>query len=56
MGDKIRVESDNPVLKGEWIVKDKMAPRLRKAIDFLFTRDMKGFNNPCKVVIYRIKD
>lgn len=56
MGDKIRVESNNPVLRGEWIVKDKMAPRLRKAIDFLFTRDMKGFNNPCKVTIYRIKD
>lgn len=56
MGDKIRVESDLPALRGYWHVKDKMAPRLRASIDFLFTRDMKGFVNPCKVTIYRIKD
>lgn len=56
MGDKIRVESNNLVLQGEWIVKDKMSPRLRDSIDFLFTRDMKGFTNPCKVTIYRIKN
>lgn len=56
LGDKIHVESDNPILQGEWTVKDKMATRLKNSIDFLFTRNMKGFINPCKVIIYRIKD
>ena len=56
LGDSIRVESSNPYLNGVWHVKDKMGPKLRKSIDFLFTRDMKGFINPCKVIIYRLRD
>lgn len=56
LGDRIRVECDNPALRGHWIVKDKMANYKKNSIDFLFTRDMKGFDNPCKVTIYRIKD
>ncbi len=56
LGDKIYVESNNPTLRGYWIVKDKMAKWKKDSIDFLFTRDMKGFDNPCKVTIYRNKD
>lgn len=56
LGDKIYVESNNPALRGYWIIKDKMAKWKKDSIDFLFTRDMKGFNNPCKVTIYRNKD
>lgn len=55
-GDKINVVSNNPILQGEWIVKDKMSPKVRKAIDFLFTRDTRGFDMPCKVVIYQVKN
>ena len=56
LGDKIYVKSNNSVLRGHWIVKDKMAKYKKNSIDFLFTKDMKGFENPCKVTIYRIKD
>lgn len=51
LGDIIIVDSDNPCLKGEWIVKDKMGPRKTMSIDFLFAREHKGFDNPCKVII-----
>lgn len=55
LGDKIMVESPNPRLNGVWIVKDKMGPRLRNAIDFLMTRgNSKTFTNPCKVTIRKI--
>ena len=56
MGDRIYVESNNPVLRGVWIVKDKMGPQKRNSIDFLMTRgNSKGFTNPCKVTIRKIK-
>ena len=55
LGDRIYVESDNPRLKGEWVVKDKMAPRIKNGIDFLMTREnSKAFTNPCKVTIRKI--
>lgn len=55
LGDKIRVESPNPVLNGVWVVKDTMGPRKTNSIDFLMTRgNSKGFQNPCKVTITKI--
>lgn len=39
MNDTIFVESDNPRVVGFWVVKDKMGPRYRDAIDFLMTRE-----------------
>jgi 3D (Asp-Asp-Asp) domain-containing protein len=39
MGDTIFVESDNPRVVGFWVVKDKMGPSHRDAIDFLMTRE-----------------
>ena len=52
MNDTIIVESDLSILNGEWIVKDKMGPRVRNGIDFLMTRtNSKEFNNPVKVMI-----
>lgn len=39
MNDTIFVESDNPRVVGFWVVKDKMGPRHRDAIDFLMTRE-----------------
>ena len=47
MGDVIVVESEtSPALNGEWVVKDKMGPRLRKRIDFLTPRgDKYNFRN-----------
>lgn len=50
--DTIQVESDNPNLRGLWIVKDKTHPRLRKHIDFLLPYgDTLNFNYPIKVII-----
>lgn len=55
LGDRIWVESDNSRLRGEWVVKDKMAPRVKNGIDFLMTREnSKTFTNPCKVTIKKI--
>ena len=55
LGDRIYVESENARLKGEWVVKDKMAPRVKNGIDFLMTREnSKAFANPCKVRIRKI--
>lgn len=55
LGDKIYVTSDNVLLNGVWIVKDKMGPRKRNSIDFLMTRkNSKGFQNPCMVTIKKI--
>ena len=46
LGDVIIVESEtNPSVNGEWVVKDKMGPRLRKRIDFLTPREDKRFRN-----------
>ena len=47
MGDVIIVESEStPSINGEWVVKDKMGPRLRKHIDFLTPRgDKYNFRN-----------
>ena len=47
MGDVIIVESEStPAINGEWVVKDKMAKRLRKHIDFLTPRgDKYNFHN-----------
>ena len=47
MGDVIIVESEStPAINGEWVVKDKMGPRLRKRIDFLTPRgDKYNFRN-----------
>lgn len=54
-GDKIHVTSDNPLLCGVWIVKDKMGPRKTNSIDFLMThQNSKSFNNPCMVTIRKI--
>ena len=39
MNDTIFVESDNPRVVGFWVVKDKMGPSHRDAIDFLMTRE-----------------
>lgn len=39
MNDTIFVESDNPRVVGFWVVKDKMGPRHRDAIDFLMTKE-----------------
>ena len=55
LGDKIYVTSDNSLLEGIWIIKDKMGPRKRNSIDFLMTRgNSKGFQNPCMVKIKKI--
>lgn len=55
LGDRIMVKSDNPLLNGVWVVKDKMAPRIKNGIDFLMTRsNSKKFENPCKVTIKKI--
>lgn len=52
--DTIYVESDNRLIKGKWVVKDKTAKRFRKRIDFLMTRNnSKNFNKE-KVKIYLI--
>lgn len=57
LGDIIHVESKNPILCGEWIVRDKMGARHRNRIDFLMTKEKgkKHFRNPHKVTIRKIK-
>lgn len=55
LGDRIWVESDNPLIRGVWIVKDKMGPKKRNSIDFLMTRgNSVKFKNPCKVKIKKL--
>lgn len=55
LGDRIYVTSENKRLEGIWVVKDKMAPRVKNGIDFLMTREnSKAFVNPCKVIIKKI--
>ena len=55
-GDVIHVTSNNPVLNGHWVVKDKMASYKKNSIDFLMTRgNSREFNNPCKVTIRKVK-
>lgn len=57
MGDTIVVVCKNKKMCGEWVVRDKMAPRLRGHIDFLMSRDNNyEFNNPMPVVITRKAD
>ena len=55
LGDKIYVTSSNPLLRGVWIVKDKMGPRITNGIDFLMTRgNSKDFGGRCTVRIKKI--
>ena len=52
MGDEVIIECSNEKLNGVWIVKDKMAPRLRNHIDILLPRgDNMNFHAPIKVQI-----
>ena len=52
MGDEVIIECSNKNLNGVWIVKDKMAPRLRNHIDILLPRgDKMNFHGPIKVQI-----
>ena len=56
-GDTIVVKCDNEKLCGEWVVKDKMGPRMRGRIDFLMGRNNDyNFNNPMNVTIRRKAD
>jgi len=44
--DTIYVESNNKLIKGRWIVKDKTSSRHKKHIDFLMTKNnSKSFGN-----------
>ena len=58
MGDVIIVESEStPSINGEWIVKDKMSPRLSKRIDFLTPRgDKYNFRNGAVTIRKKKKD
>ena len=52
MGDEVIIECANERLNGVWIVKDKMAKRLRNRIDILLTKGEKmNFTSPIKVQI-----
>ena len=52
MGDEVIIECSNEKLNGVWIVKDKMAPRLRNHIDILLPKgDNMNFHGPIKVQI-----
>lgn len=52
MGDEVIIECSNEKLNGVWVVKDKMAPRLRNHIDILLPRgDNMNFHAPIKVQI-----
>ena len=52
MGDEVIIECSNEKLNGVWIVKDKMAPRLRNHIDILLPKgDKMNFTRPIKVQI-----
>ena len=58
LGDVIIVESEStPSINGEWIVKDKMSPRLSKRIDFLTPRgDKYNFRNGSVTIRKKKKD
>ena len=52
MGDEVIIECSNEKLNGVWVVKDKMAPRLRNHIDILLPKgDNMNFRAPIKVQI-----
>jgi 3D (Asp-Asp-Asp) domain-containing protein len=52
MGDEVIIECANERLNGVWIVKDKMAKRLRNRIDILLPKgDRMNFTSPIKVQI-----
>lgn len=53
MGDTIIVECERvPKLNGEWIVKDKMGPRMHMRADFLLPAgDNYGFLSPTTVTV-----
>ena len=52
MGDEVIIECANHLLNGVWVVKDKMAARLRNRIDILLPKgDKMNFNAPLKVQI-----
>ncbi len=52
MGDEVIIECSNEKLNGVWVVKDKMAPRLRNHIDILLPRgDNMNFHAPIKAQI-----
>ncbi len=52
MGDEVIIECANSNLNGVWVVKDKMARRLRNRIDILLPRgDKMNFHGPIKVQI-----
>lgn len=52
MGDEVIIECANERLNGAWIVKDKMAKRLRNRIDILLPKgDRMNFTSPIKVQI-----
>ena len=52
MGDEVIIECSNEKLNGVWVVKDKMAPRLRNHIDILLPKgDNMNFTRPIKVQI-----
>lgn len=56
MGDTIYVESDNQNIRGYWIVKDVMAKRWRKKVDFLVhPKNHRGIITNSKVKIKRVK-
>ncbi len=52
MGDEVIIECANSNLNGVWVVKDKMARRLRNRIDILLPRgDKMNFHGPIRVQI-----
>lgn len=52
MGDEVIIECANSNLNGVWVVKDKMARRLRNRIDILLPRgDKMNFHGPIKMQI-----
>ncbi len=53
MGDRIRLTcKEHPHMNGVWVVKDRMARRMRNRIDLLVPRGTKF--NPCKVKITKL--
>ena len=52
MGDEVIIECAKSNLNGVWVVKDKMARRLRNRIDILLPRgDKMNFHGPIRVQI-----
>lgn len=57
MGDTIRVQCERcPQLNGKWVIKDRMAKRTRRMLDFLIARgDSYGMNGRVPLTISKVK-